>query len=105
MNITFNTDDNTKKYTLTKSENYGYTLSVTRKRTQEELDEMFNSGITKGKLVKEWTTPLSTFHASLEQVVDKLIWYDENGLTLQDVIDSHSRIVQQIKETIQNEAT
>lgn len=103
MNITFSTDDNTKKYTLTKSENFGYTLSVTRKRTQEELDEMFNSGITKGKLVKEWTTPLSTFHATLDQVVAKVAWYNEEGLSLQDVIDSHNRTVQQIKETIQNE--
>ena len=104
MNLKFQTDENTR-YTLTKSENYGYTLSVSRKRTQEELDEMFNSGITKGKLVKEWTTPLSTFHATLEQVAAKVAWYNEEGLSLQDVIDSHNRIVQQIKETIENEAT
>lgn len=103
MNITFSTDDNTRKYTLTKSENFGYTLSVTRKRTQEELDEMFNSGITKGKIVKEWTTPLSTFHANLDQVADKVVWHEQEGLSLQDVIASHNRIAQQIKETIQNE--
>lgn len=103
MNLTFQTNENTR-YTLTKSENFGYTLSVSRKRTQEELDEMFNSGITKGKIVKEWTTPFSTFHANLEQVVDKVIWYDAQGLSLQDVIDSHNRVAQQIKETIQNES-
>lgn len=98
MNITFNTDDSTK-YTLTKSENFGYTLSVTRKRTQEELDELFKA---KGKPAKEWTTPQSTFHANLEQVADKVVWNDQQGLSLRDIINSHSRVAQQIKETIQN---
>ena len=101
MNLKFQTDENTR-YTLTKSENYGYTLTISRKRTQEELDELFNSGLTKGKPPKEWTTPHSTFHATLDQVVNKVVWYDEKGLSLQDVIASHKQIAQRIKETIEN---
>lgn len=101
MNLKFQTDDNTR-YTLTKSENYGYTLSVSRKRTQEELDDLFNSGITKGNPAKEWTTPQSTFHATLDQVAEKVVWYDTEGDSIQDLIISQLEAVRAIKETIEN---
>lgn len=101
MNLKFQTDDSTR-YTLTKSENFGYTLSVSRKRTQEEIDNLAKKGLSKGKEVKEWTTPFSTFHATLDQVAEKVVWYDTEGDSIQDLMISQLEAVRAIKETIKN---
>lgn len=74
--------------TITKSNNYGYNLQHNYPTTNPKTKE---AGV--GSKV--------TFHASLEQVADKLVWLGLQGNNIQEVVDSVVSLSERLAESLE----
>lgn len=89
MNINFNIDNSEDYYTLSRSENFGYTLTEWRKSVKPDA--------------KKSHTQNSLFYSNLNQVAERIIWLGLNGEDIQQVIDSMVALSERLAESLEKQ--
>lgn len=86
MNLRFNTKDGKEFYTITKSDNYGYTLTHHKPAIKEGAKKEFSQ--------------FGLFYNSLDQIAAKLAWLELEGNNLDEIIVSLSTTAENIAKTL-----
>lgn len=87
MNIKFNIDNSENYYTLSRSENFGYTLTEWRKSVKPDA--------------KKSHTQHSLFYSNLSQVSERIIWLGLDGEGIHQVIDSMVALAERLEDTLE----
>lgn len=87
MNIKFSIDNSENYYTLSRSENFGYTLTEWRKSLKSDAKKPY--------------TQHSLFHSNINQVAERIVWLGLDGQGIQQVIDSMVALSERLEDTLE----